>query len=356
MKFAVFHDYFGAIGGGEKVAVAIAEILNADIITTDVESIERIGSRLKIKSLGKTPHVPPLKQISASHRFSSCDLSHEYDFFIFSGNWAHHAAGRHHPNIWYCHTPVRAFYDLYDTFLKRQSILQRQAFFLWSSLYRRMDQRAVSQVDRILTNSRNTQGRIQTYYQRDADIIYPPIDTSNYSCKEYGEFWLSVNRLYPEKRIELQIESFRRLPDEHLCIVGGYAAGDHAEGYAARLMKDLPPNVKLLGEVPESRLLDLYSRCRGLICTALDEDFGMTPVEAMAAGKPVVAVDEGGFKETVTNETGILVHADIQTIIPALKMVSEHPFTYRDACLARAMKFDRSIFEEQLWTVIHNVV
>ncbi|MDD1709511.1 MAG: glycosyltransferase family 4 protein, partial [Methanoregulaceae archaeon] len=110
MNFAVFHDYFGAIGGGEKVAVAIAETLNADIITTDIDSIEKIGTNLEVRSLGKTPHVPPLKQIFASYRFSSCDFSKDYDCFIFSGNWAHHAAGKHHPNIWYCHTPVRAFY------------------------------------------------------------------------------------------------------------------------------------------------------------------------------------------------------------------------------------------------------
>jgi glycosyltransferase involved in cell wall biosynthesis len=356
MDCAVFHDYFGAIGGGEKVAVAIAETLGADIITTDTDSLESIGSGIRVKSLGKTPKVPPLKQISAVHKFSSCDFTKDYDLFIFSGNWAHHAAETHHPNIWYCHTPVRAFYDLYSTFLQRQPFLQRQAFFLWASLYRRYDQRAVTHVDRIVTNSNNTLGRIRAYYRREADIIHPPVDTTVFSCREYGDFWLSVNRLYPEKRIELQIESFRCLPDEHLCIVGGYAEGDHAGGYVGRLMKDLPPNITILGAVPEARLLDLYSRCRGLVCTALDEDFGMTPIEAMAAGKPVVAVDEGGFRETVTEETGMLVPADIGSIVQGLKAVSDNPGRYHDACLARAREFDRSVFEEKLWNVVHEVL
>lgn len=356
MKCAVFHDYFGAIGGGEKVAVALAQTLGADIITTDTDSLEKIGSGLKVISLGKTHKVPPFKQISASHKFSSCDFTGDYDLFLFSGNWAHHAAGKHHPNIWYCHTPVRAFYDLYGTFRERQSFLRRQAFILWTSLYRRLDQRAVSHIDRVVTNSKNTLARIRTCYDREADIIYPPVDTARFSCREYGDFWLSVNRLYPEKRIELQIESFRSLPDERLCIVGGYAEGDHAGGYAGRLTEDLPPNVKILGEVSESRLLDLYSRCRGLFCTALDEDFGMTPIEAMAAGKPVVAVDEGGFRETVTKETGMLVRADTRSIVPALKEVSDNPGRYHDACLARAMKFDRSVFDEKIWRVVHEVV
>jgi len=354
MDCAVFHDYFGAIGGGERVAIALAQTLGADIITTDTDSFEKIGSGLVIRTLGKTPKVPPLKQIAASWQFSSCDFSQEYDLFLFSGNWAPYAAGKHHPNIWYCHTPVRAFYDLYETFLRRQPVIQRQAFALWASLHRRFDQRAVSKVDRIVTNSNNTLERIRTYYQREADIIHPPVDTSVFSCREYGDFWLSVNRLYPEKRIELQIESFRCLPDERLCVVGGYAGGDHAAGYAGRLMKDLPPNVTILGEVPEARLLDLYSRCRGLVCTALDEDFGMTPIEAMAAGKPVVAVDEGGFRETVTGETGMLVRADTKSIVPALQAVSEHPKRYHDACLARAREFDRSVFDKKLCVECHN--
>ncbi len=138
--------------------------------------------------------------------------------------------------------------------------------------------------------------------------------------------------------------------------MGGYAEGDHAAGYVGQLKKDLPPNVEMLGEVPEARLLDLYSRCRGLVCTALDEDFGMTPLEAMAAGKPVVAVDEGGFRETVTEETGKRVPADTRSIVQALKAVSDNPGRYHDACLARARMFDRAVFDEKIRHVVDEVI
>ena len=80
----------------------------------------------------------------------------------------------------------------------------------------------------------------------------------------------------------------------------------------------------------------------------------MTPIEAMAAGKPVVAVDEGGFRETVTGETGMLVRADTKSIVPALQAVSEHPKRYHDACLARAREFDRSVFDKKLCVECHN--
>lgn len=355
MKIAIFHDYFGAIGGGERVVLALAKILDADVITTDTDAAAKLDGGARVTSLGSTVKLPPFKQISAARKFGSADYSDDYDFFIFTGNWSHHAARHHHPNLWYCYTPVRAFYDLYGTFLSRQGFMTRQAFRAWVAFSRRSDQRSVSRVDTIVTISENVRQRIRACYGRDAEVIYPPVDVSRYHCKGYGDFWLSVNRLYPEKRIELQVEAFRAMPDERLVIVGGYAAGDHAGRYAARLMGDLPENVEIRGEVTEEELIDLYARCRGHVCTALDEDFGLTPVEAMAAGKPVVAVNEGGFRETVTAETGMLVEADPGRIASAVRAVSADPERYREACLARARLFDCSVFADRIRRVVNDV-
>jgi glycosyltransferase involved in cell wall biosynthesis len=162
-----------------------------------------------------------------------------------------------------------------------------------------------------------------------------------------------VNRLYPEKRIELQIEVFRRMPDENLIVVGGYSRGDHASRYAGDLLKDLPPNVRFLGEVREAELQDLYARCRGLICTAIDEDYGLTPLEAMASGKPVVATDEGGFRETVTPATGILVPPDTESLIMAIQTVGKDPLAYKKACQSRAKEFDCVRFSQLLKNAVY---
>jgi glycosyltransferase involved in cell wall biosynthesis len=348
MRIAIFHDYFGAVGGGERVVLEMAGILDADIITTDTDALRKMDPSARVISLGPTPGIPGLKQVSASWKFYSCNFSGDYDFFIFSGNWAHHAAHRHHPNLWYCHTPVRAFYDLYAVFLQRMPFLKRQAFRGWVAVHRQLDRNAVKKIDTIVTNSQNTRKRILACYRREAEVIYPPVDVSAFSAGEYGDFWLSVNRIYPEKRIELQIEVFRKLPEERLIIVGGYAEGDHASSYAEDLKRGLPDNITWLGEVSDEKLHDLYRRCRGLLCTAMDEDFGMTPLEAMAAGKPVVAVNEGGFRETVTPETGILVEASQDIIIKAVKTISSNPESFRNACIARAKEFDLSRFEEKI--------
>lgn len=353
MKIVIFHDYFGAIGGGEKVVIALARALDADIITTDVDAVARMDSAVQVTSLGPTIKAPPFKQLSATLKFSSCDYSDEYDFFVFSGNWAHYAAKKHHPNLWYCHTPVRAFYDLYDTFLQRQNLIQRQLYRIWVTAHRKFDQNAVKDLDRIVVNSRNTQKRVKKYYDRDSTLIYPPVDSSKYSCKEYGDFWLSVNRLYPEKRIELQVEAFRSMPDERLVIVGGYSEGDHAAPYVNRIRRCLPGNVELYGEISEEELVDLYARCKGFITTARDEDFGMTPVEAMAAGKPVVAVREGGYCESVIDGvTGLLVDPNAPGLVAAICNISQDPERFGSACLERSKLFDITLFEEKIRALV----
>lgn len=354
MKIAIFHDYFGAIGGGERVVTTLADIFHGDIVTTDTDSLEKLQYSGKVICLGDTFKLPPIKQFSAQKKFYFCNLSDQYDFFIFSGYWSRYAAHFNHPNLWYCYSPVRPFYDLYEVFLQRQkNIFTRQAFRLWVYSMRWYDKKSIRDIDQIIAISNVTRARIETFFHYKPEVIYPPVDASRFRYKESGDFWLSVNRLYPEKRIELQIESFRRMPDQNLLITGGFSKGDHAEKYTKLLQRNLPDNVAILGEIEEEELIDLYSRCRGLICTALNEDFGLTPLEAMASGKPVVAVNEGGFKETITRETGRLVNPDLKSIIEAVQEVSDDADSFRKACQARAQMFDITIFAEKMRAVVN---
>ena len=347
MRIAVFHDYFTVTGGGEKLVHIMAKGLGADIITTDMDEdvVRRLGGGVKYISLGDNPERSPMKQISASKKFAKCDFSDRYDVFIFSGNWAHYASKHHHPNIWYCHTPTRAFHDQYENTKRNLPFYARPAYVAWVKSHSRKEMRSLKEIDRIVTNSKNTLGRIKRYYGRDARVIYPPVDVKRYKNLGYGDFWLSVNRLYPEKRVELQIEAFRRMPDKTLYIVGGVGKGDHSVEYARKIRESAPRNVKFLGEVEEKELLRLYGECEGFIATARDEDFGMTPVEAMAAGKGVVAVNEGGFRESVIDgRTGYLVKADVNDIIKAVKKVADDPSRFEKASRERAMDFSEETF------------
>lgn len=341
MRSAIFHDYFSSIGGGEKVASALSQCLSADIITTDHREAETVVTKgTTIISIGRIIQIPFLKQMSAAWRFRRVNLSDSYELFVFSGNWASRASLIHHPNIWYCHTPVRVLYDLLDSFEKRLPFFIRPIYRLWAHYERIVDRRAVSHVDIIVTNSYNTAARIRQYYGREAKVIYPPVDLDRFKYLESGLFWLSVNRLYPEKRVELQIEAFRHLPEESLIIVGGSGSGDHAVRYASIIRKNLPNNVKILGQVSQDELRILYGTCRGLLCTAMEEDFGITPLEAMASGKPVIAVNEGGLRETVIDgKTGLLIDATVPAIIEAIRIVGEDPVRYREECVSQAKRF-----------------
>jgi glycosyltransferase involved in cell wall biosynthesis len=209
----------------------------------------------------------------------------------------------------------------------------------------------------IIANSICAQERVKKYLGRSSRVIYPPVDISRFRFEEYGDFWLSVNRLYPEKRIELQIEAFRQLPEEKLIIVGGYAEADRSSRYASDLLKKFPKNVILVGNVPEDQLILLYARCKAFIITSREEPFGMAPVEAMASGKAVVGMKEGGCLETVIDgSTGLLVEPDVDKIVKAISIISKEPARFMDKCVEQAGRFNVDIFLNKMKITINELM
>jgi len=357
MRIAIFHDSLETMGGGEKLVLTLARGLKADVISANVDKsvIAKMGfSDVNLISVGNTIKTAPLKHIQLSWLFYNADLRGKYDFFIFSGNWAHYAAFKHKPNLWYCLTPTRVFYDLYRSLLEREGFLTGLLFRMWVFVHRRFDQRSVAKCEKIVSDSKNVQSRVKEYYGRESVVVYPPIDTKRYHYRKNGDFWLSVNRLYPEKRVDLQIDVFRELPKERLVIVGGYLQGDHASAYVRRIREALPPNVEIRGSLSEDELIELYANCKAFITTAMDEDFGMTPLEAMASGKPVVAVNEGGYKETIVDgKTGVLAAASESSLRHAISSLKNFG-SYRQRCHARAMEFDSAIFIKRMAKLIRH--
>jgi len=355
MKIAIFHDFFGTIGGGEKLVIELARGLKADIITTDLDkkNITRMKANdMKIISIGKPILFPVLKQITASALFSKADFP-KYDFYIMSGNWAIFAAKKHNPNLLYCHTPVRMFYQAYDFFKSIAPWWSKPFFAIWVKIHRRLLEKQLKHVQRVVANSENCKRRVKKYYKKESVVVNPPI--IQYKFRKFGDFWLSVNRIYPHKRIELQLETFRRLPNEKLIIVGGVTKGDHSEAYQKKIMKNKPENVTLLDELSEAKLEKLYGECKGFIATAENEDFGMSLLEAMSAGKAVVAVDKGGYKETMVNgKTGFLVKSEVDEIVKAIKKISLNPTKFRKTCEKRAEKYSTKIFVEKMRKIVYD--
>ncbi len=354
MKVAILHDHLSFIGGGERLVLTLARALPADVFVTDYnpEIPRKAGfPDVHVAELRKVSRTPLVRQTQQAKAFHHATLS-GYDAYVMSGNWAIAAAGNLRPNLWFCHTPVRIFYDLESPFLAELSPAKRAAARAWIRRTRPKYEGNVADVERIVANSHNVAARIERFLHRKAEVVYPPVDTARYRYGELGDFWLAVNRLSHEKRVALQVDAFRRLPRERLVIAGGAGVGVTAEKFIRAL--DPPENVEFLGEVDEARLLDLYATCRGFVATAQDEDFGMTPVEAMAAGKAVVAVDEGGYRETVVpSMTGWLVPADPAALADAVTRATPDLLEgMRGACQERARTFDVSVFQGRMRVLV----
>lgn len=358
MRLAVLHDHLRFIGGGERVALTLAAAFDADLYVTDLDPSlpERAGMQnVRVTEIARVPRTPPVRQDRQARAFRDLGIP-DHDAYVLSGNWAVFAAPRLRPNLWYCHTPVRVFYDLRDSFLSSLPRARRWVARRWIDQRRPEYEAAAAAVNTVVANSRNVAERIKRFLHREARVIYPPVDTSRFRFAHVGDTWLCVSRLSHEKRLSLLLDAFRRLPRERLVIVGGAQVGVDTN----RLLRGLNPprNVEFLGEIPEPKLLDLYATCRGLVAVAQDEDFGLTPVEAMAAGKAVVAVDEGGYRETVRpKETGWLVSPTAEALADAISSADVVRLErMRPACERAAAAFDARVFIERMQSAVQETI
>jgi len=368
MSIAIFQNYMDNIGGAEIVTLVLARELGADLYTTNInsEKIAKMGFSdvlPRIYSIGKLSKMAPFRQQLAFWRFRRLNLSGKYDFFIISGDWAMSAAVNNQPNLWYAHSPLNELWEFRDFIRKNLlSAWKVSPYDAWVWFNRKLTLKYAKSVNLWVSNSENTKNRIKKFYNQEAVVINPPVATNDYLWRESENYWLSVNRLVTHKRIDIQTEAFKLLPNEKLIIVGSYEEGvAQFESYKSYIEKIKPANVEIIHWVDDEALKKLYTGCKGCVTTAKDEDFGMTVIEAMAAGKPVIAPREGGYKESVTSSTGILID-DINSdkLLNAICTVSDNlkkdPLMYKESCLARAKEFDTAVFISKIKTEMKKII
>ncbi|WP_027482713.1 glycosyltransferase family 4 protein [Deinococcus pimensis] len=311
MNTAVVHEWLTTHAGSEKVVEEILEVLpDADLFALIHDPQGMRGTRLE----GRRVTTSALDRFpGAARRYRSLlplmpfaveqfDLS-DYDVIVSSSHAVSKGvlvgAGQLH--LSYVHSPIRYAWDLYHQYL-RESGLQRGPKGLLAQLVlhyvRIWDSTTANRVDVFLANSRYVAGRVWRTYRRPARVLYPPVDVDRFDpTRPREDFYLTLSRMVPYKKIDLIVETFTRL-GRPLVVIGDGPDRAKVEALAG-------PNVILLGRQPDEVVADLMSRCRAFVFAA-DEDFGITPVEAQAAGAPVVAYGKGGVLESVVaNRTGV---------------------------------------------------
>lgn len=351
MKVALVHDYLTEMGGAERVVLAMTGVFpDAPLYTSvfDVDAcppfvdrdvrttfIQRL-TRRKATTKGLFPLFPAA--------FRRLDLSGFDVVLSSSSGFAHHVRVREDAlHVCYCHNPPRFLWQPEDYFRGRPATRPLLAPAL--AWLRRLDLEAAARVDAYVANSATVAGRVRATYARDAEVLHPPVDTSRYeiSDERSGRF-LVVSRLLAYKRIDLAVEAANR------CGLSLDVVGDGPE--RRRLERLAGPTVRFLGRRSDDFVRHALARCTALVVPGT-EDFGLTPVEAQASGRPVVAFASGGALETVRDgETGFLFHeATAEALGAAMVRASDDALAPR-TLRSWSERFDLQAFSSKLASFI----
>ena len=358
MRVALVHDWLTGMRGGERCLEVFCELFpDADLFTllhvpgAVTPVIER--RRVVTSFIQRMPDAArsyrrylPLFPLAVS-RF---DLE-GYNLILSTSHAV--AKGVRVPtgalHVCYCFTPMRYVWDLYpDYFGDSAGRLTRAVMPPVAAALRRWDRRTASGVHHFVAISRFVADRIHRVYGRASDVIYPPVDVARFRIEEpTGDFYLVVSALTPYKRIDLAVEAATRL-GRRLLVVG---SGPEARRLGARA----GGGVEFLGWRDDARVADLYARCRALIFPTV-EDFGITPLEAMASGRPVIALGQGGALETVVPPgsddppTGLFFAPQTsEALIEGIGAFEAAPGRFEPKQLRRrAEAFDRPLFKERV--------
>ena len=363
MKVALIYDRVNKWGGAERVLLALNEIFpKADLFTA-------VYSPAKAKWAKVFPKVVPsfLQKIplaSSNHEFlgtltpfafESFDFG-EYELVISVTSEAAKGIitrpGTVH--ICYCLTPTRYLWSAHDYYFDKPPAKFRFIpFFKYISRplvkhLKTWDKMAAQRPDKMIAISTAVRQRIKKYYQRDAQVIFPPVDTAKFTPKSVkkGNYFLVVSRLTPYKRVDLAIKAFNKMGLPLIIVGSGSEEG--------RLRKLAKGNIKFVGEVSDEKLVDYYRRSKALIFPQ-EEDFGIVAVEALASGVPVIAFKAGGALDTVIpGTTGIFFSR--QTVSSFISAVREfqslmfNPETLREGAEA----FSKERFKKEFLEIVQN--
>jgi glycosyltransferase involved in cell wall biosynthesis len=358
MKIALVHDYLSEFGGAERVLSALSEIWpDAPIYTAFYRKDAPAYERLKDKDIKVSwVHYIPLfnKYLHSPLRFlapliwNSFDFR-KYDLVIGSSSWyvtkGFANKGKKTIEICYCHTPPRWLYG-YKTSIELQKYWPVRIYAAVVGHFMRMyDFTSAQKVNYFIANSKNTASRIKKFYRRDSTVIYPPVETTPIDRVQKGDYYLVLSRIVGGKGLDLAVKTAVKLGLK--LKIAGRPAGYYME--YKKLQKLAKRNIEFLGYVSDEERVKLFAGAKGFLALAEDEDFGITPVESMLVGTPVIAFRGGGYLETVVDgKTGVFFdEPTVESLSVAIKKFEKMKFKSED-CIDQANKFSKEKFKARM--------
>lgn len=358
-KVAIVHYWLVSMRGGEKVVEELCRIWPEADIFTLVSRPERLSETIRAHKITNSflQRIPKAASIYQSLlplmplAVEQFDLS-GYDIVISSDtNVTKGVLTRPETlHVCYCHTPMRYAWDMYHQYLEGSGLgrLKKLAMILTMSRLRVWDVAASNRVDQFVANSHYVKNRIRKHYRRDAEVIFPPVDVESFRPgKTVGDFYLVLGQIIPYKRIDIAINSFNR-SGRRLVVIGEGSELPRLKAMAGK-------NITFLGHAPFDVIRDHYQSCKAFIFPG-EEDFGITPLEAQASGRPVVAYGRGGALETVVDgQTGLFfAEQNSESLDEAIGRFErgEHSIT-PEKCVENAAAFSCAHFRNRISSFVH---
>jgi glycosyltransferase involved in cell wall biosynthesis len=355
MKVAIVHDWLVASGGAEKVLAQIIECFpDADLFSLVDFLEDRQLLRGKSVTTSFIQHLPFARRRYRAYlplmlrAIEQFDLS-GYDLIITSSRALAKgvpvAPGQTH--VSYVHSPMSYAWDLQHSYLRDKNLThgpKSWAARAWLHYLRNWDTRSASGVDSLIANSHSAARRMMKTYRREATVIPPPVDVDEFGLRtRKDDFYLTVSRMVPGKRVDLIVETFNAMPQRKLVVIG-------AGPQMAALRASAGPNVTILGQQPSGVLKDYLQRARAFV-SAAEEEFGIVPLEAQACGTPVIAFGKGDALERVVplgeaHPTGVYFVSQtvgsLRDAIDRFERLRAH--ITPAACRANAQRFSAAVF------------
>lgn len=362
MKTAIVHEWLVNYMGSEKCVESFTNIWPEAEIFTLIDFLDK--HQREIITKGKpsvTSFLQKLPKAKTKYRnylplmplaIEQFDLS-SYDVIISSSHAVAKGAltGANQLHVCYCHTPIRYGWDLYNQYLREAGLEKGFKGFIAKMIlhYIRMwDISSLNRVDYFIANSKYIARRIKKVYQKDAAVIYPPVDVTKFKLYDKKEdFYLAAARFVPYKKMDLIVEAFAGMPDKKLKVIGTGPDEAKIKSLAAS-------NIEFMGYVNDETLQDQMGKAKAFVFAA-EEDFGITNVEAMACGTPVIAFGKGGATETILDgETGLFFTEQTPaSLAEAVNRFEDNYSYFRPEVISKhAQKFSRKRFEQEIYNFV----